>query len=144
MLLLLAAMLMLQAPPACADAASCRAEAEAAAARGEFETFHDLAWRAVQKGRPNDPALMLLLARAQALSGRPDDALVMLGRLADLHAPLDLALHDFDRVRLRPGWAAFESRVTGKPAPDAPGAPAGDAPRAPGAPAGDAPRAPGA
>src|SRR4029453_12899702 len=108
MLLLLAAMLMLQSPSACADAASCRADAEAAAARGEFETFHDLAWRAVQKGRPNDPALMLLLARAQALSGRPDDAIVMLGRLADLHAPIDLAVHDFDRVRLRPGWAGLE------------------------------------
>jgi hypothetical protein len=66
---------------------------------------------------------MLLLARAQALSGRPEDALVMLGRLADLHAPIDLALQDFEHVRLRPGWAALESRVTGTPAPPAPPAP---------------------
>jgi hypothetical protein len=126
MSLFLAVLLALQAPVSCADAASCRADAEAAAARGEFEAFHDLAWRAVQKGRPNDPALLLVLARAQALSGRPDDALVMLGRLADLHAPLDLALRDFDHVRVRPGWAALEARVTGAPAaPEAlaPGAP---------------------
>lgn len=135
-------LLALQTPPACADAVSCRADAEAAAERGEFEAFHDLAWRAMQKGRPNDPALMFLLARAQALSNRPEDAIVMLGRLVDLHAPVDLALRDFDRVRLRPGWAALESRVTGVPAPGAaaPEAPAPSAPPAPLAP--DAPRSP--
>src|SRR5262245_37142714 len=109
--LVLAVLLALQAPPPCPDAAACRAEADAAAARGAFETFHDLAWRAVQKGRPNDPALMFLLARAQALSGRPEDALVMLGRLVDMHAAVDLTIPDFDRVRQRPGWAALESRV---------------------------------
>src|SRR5262245_3386695 len=134
MLLRLAAFLTVQAP-SCPDAASCRAEAEAAANRGEFETFHDLAWRAVQKSRPNDPALMFLLARAQALSGRPDDAIVMLGRLADLHAPVDLALHDFDRARLRPGWAALESRVAGGLVQTAPAQTLELlAPRAPGAP----------
>jgi len=133
MLLLLAAILALQAPLSCPDAAACRTEAEAAAARGAFETFHDLAWRAVQKGRPNDPALMLLVARAQALSGRPEDALVMLGRLADMRAPIDLTLPEFDRVRQRPGWAALESRVTGAPAPAA-ASPAPAAPRAPDAP----------
>jgi len=148
-LLLLAVFLLVQGPPTCADAASCRAEAEAAASRGEFEAFHDLAWRAVQKGRPNDPALMLLLARAQVLSGRPEDAIVMLGRLADLHAPIDLTLPDFDRARLRPSWAALESKVTGAPAPSvpapapsAPDAPAPRAPVAPDAPRTDAPRAP--
>jgi hypothetical protein len=135
--LVLVLFLALQAPSSCADAAACRAEAEAAAARGEFETFHDLAWRAMQKGRPNDPALMVLLARAQALSGRPEDALVMLGRLADLRATVDLAHPDFDRVRLRPGWPALESRFGVASSGPAPGAPL--APRAPGAPASDAP-----
>src|SRR3954471_19450326 len=115
MLLLLAAVLALQTPLSCADAAACRAEAEAAAARGEFETFHDLAWRTMQKGRPNDPALMLLLARAQSLSGRPGDALVMLGRLADMLAVVDTALPDFARVRQLPGWAAVETRLHGTP-----------------------------
>ena len=47
----------------------------AAADRREYERFHDLSWRAVQLGPRNDPALMSMLARAQALSGRPHDAL---------------------------------------------------------------------
>ena len=133
-------LLALQAPPSCADAAACRTEAEAAAARGEFEMFHDLAWRALQKGRPNDPALMFLLARAQALSGRPDDAIVMLGRLVDMHAQVDLALPDFDRTRLRPGWAGLEARLRPAPRPgDTPAPSPAPAPSAatatPGAPA---------
>ena len=70
--------------PTCPDVGACRQAALDAAARGDFETFHDLAWRAAQKGRPNDPELMYLLARAQSLSGRPGDALVMLRRLAQL------------------------------------------------------------
>jgi hypothetical protein len=129
---------LLQAPPAtCLDAADCRAQAQAAAARGDFEVFHDLAWRAVQKGRPNDPELMLLLARAQALSGRPGDAIVMLGRVADL-GPLPegtAASDDFRTVRLLPGWPALEARLAGKPAPaEAPSAPSAPAPLAPSTP----------
>src|SRR5688500_9738972 len=61
----------------------CRQLALDARARGEYERFHDLAWRTVQTGPANDAALMYLLARAQSLSGRPHDALVMLRRLAD-------------------------------------------------------------
>src|SRR5687768_14809710 len=70
-----------QSPPAgvdCKEWTACRALALAAADRGEYETFHDLAWRAIQIGPARDPALMQLLARAQSLSGRPHDALVML------------------------------------------------------------------
>ncbi|MEZ5288579.1 MAG: hypothetical protein R2712_27985 [Vicinamibacterales bacterium] len=40
---------------------------------GAFERAHDRAWRAVQQGPKDDPALLFLLARAQALSGRPED-----------------------------------------------------------------------
>src|SRR5262249_12279970 len=78
--LLFALVFLLQtAPgPTCADAAECRAQAESAAARADYESFHDLAWRAVQKGKRNDTDLMFLLARAQSLSGRPVDARVML------------------------------------------------------------------
>src|SRR4051812_12459044 len=79
-----------QSSPGCADSADCRRQAVDASTRGDYELAHDLAWRAVQKGKPNDPDLMLVLARAQALSGRPGDALVMLGRLADLHQPIDV------------------------------------------------------
>ncbi|HWJ55731.1 MAG TPA: hypothetical protein VNR90_05920 [Vicinamibacterales bacterium] len=111
--LLFAVLLALQAPSTCPDVPSCRAEAEAAAARGDYEAFHDLAWRTAQKGKPNDPALMFLLARAQSMSGRPDDALVMLQRLAGMHAAIDLTLPDFERVRRLPGWADLSARVSG-------------------------------
>jgi hypothetical protein len=94
----------------CADVSACRQAAVEAATRGDFEAFHDLAWRAAQKGRPNDPELMYLLARAQSLSGRPGDALVMLRRLAQLGVPSDARDNqDFERVRRLPGWADLEA-----------------------------------
>ena len=63
---------------ACSGVAECRAQTEAAIAQGDFERAHDLAWRTVQQGPRNDRSLMFLLARTQALSNRPDDALVMI------------------------------------------------------------------
>jgi hypothetical protein len=103
----------------CADAAECRAKALEAASRSDYEQFHDFAWRAVQKGPPRDPELMYLLARAQAMSGRPGDALVMLRRLAEKRVPNDAATNeDFSRVRELPGWADVEALSGGvKPAP---------------------------
>jgi hypothetical protein len=87
----------------------CRQLALDAAGRQDYEVFHDLAWRAVQTGPKNDPALMELLARAQSLSGRPGDALVMLQRLAQMGVRTDAATNeDFRRVRALPGWAEFE------------------------------------
>ena len=114
-------------PSRCGSWQECRRLAEDAAARQEFEAFHDLAWRAVQAGPKNDPELMYLLARAQSLSGRPDDALVMLRRLAALGVPNDAATHDdFRRVRALPRWSEFESEAgapgaapTGAPPPPA-------------------------
>ena len=98
--LLFALLLVVQAPAACADAAACRADAEAAAARGEFETFHDLAWRTIQTGNAKDPELLYLLARAQSLSGRPHDALVVLQRLVTMGVATDAATNDdFKRTR---------------------------------------------
>src|SRR5688500_14857272 len=83
--LLLHSMLLLAQPrAACEDVTSCRAAALEAAQRKDYEVFHDLAWRAVQKGPRNDSGLMLMLARAQSLSGRPGDSLVMLRRLAEM------------------------------------------------------------
>jgi hypothetical protein len=110
-------------PPAsavCREWHECQGLALAAADRGEYELFHDLAWRAVQTGPRNDLSLMYLLARAQSLSGRVHDALVMLGRLADAgELPADaMTSDDFKRVRLLPGWPDFEARTT-RP-PDAP------------------------
>ena len=78
--------------------------------RGAFETFHDLAWRAVQTGQPNDPDLMYLLARAQALSGRRRDALIVLRRLAEAGAVNDAATEpDLRRVRELPGWGEVQA-----------------------------------
>src|SRR5258705_4919157 len=89
----------------CSEWRDCRQLALAAADRGDYETFHDLAWRAVQTGPPKDPTLMYLLARAQALSGRPHDALIMLQRLSEMGVPSDAATSDdFVRTRQLPGW----------------------------------------
>lgn len=117
---LVAALLLVppdQDRPDCATWAECREEALAARSSGEHERFHDLAWRAVQKGKANDPELMLLLARAQSLSGRPHDALVMLQRLAGLGVRAGAAAtdDDFRRVRALDGWAVLERRWASSP-----------------------------
>jgi hypothetical protein len=93
---------------------ACREAALAAAGRQDFEAFHDLAWRAAQKSRPNDPELMYLLARAQSLSGRPGDAMVMLRRLAQMGVATDAKTNeDFRRVRDLPGWPDLEALIDG-------------------------------
>jgi hypothetical protein len=116
--------------PSAARAAECREWRQCsqlaldAHMRGEYETFHDLAWRTVQTGPARDPALMFLLARAQSLSGRPRDALVMLGRLADMNVATDAATSDdFRAVRALPEWTQLEARLTTgvPPTPGAPG-----------------------
>jgi hypothetical protein len=112
LLLLHSLWLLAEQPPSCADLASCRQAALEAAARQDFEAFHDLAWRTAQKGRPNDPELMYLLARAQSLSGRPGDALVMLRRLAEMGVATDAReSEDFRRVRALPGWIDVEALI---------------------------------
>jgi hypothetical protein len=132
---LLALLLVLQTTAACADVADCRAQAQAAAARGDYEIFHDLAWRAVQKGPRNDTDLMNLLARAMALSGRYGDALVMLGRIADLGGQTDAPTSpDFALVRQLKEWPALEAKLAGRPAPEA-STPAASAPAATAVPA---------
>lgn len=100
------------AAPECREWQECRQLALDAAGRGDYEAFHDLAWRAVQTGPAGDTSLMVLLARAQSLSGRPSDALVMLQRLADKGIVTDAATNDdFQRVRRLSGWAAFAARL---------------------------------
>ena len=96
--------------PECHEWQACRQLALDARARGQYERFHDLAWRTVQTGPANDPALMYLLARAQSLSGRPRDALLMLRRLADRGIVPDAATEeDLDRARRLPGWRDVEA-----------------------------------
>src|SRR5262249_48249668 len=92
--------------PDCRDWQTCRQLALEAADRKEYDVFHDLAWKTVQLGPKNDPALMTMLARAQSLSGRPLDSLVMLQRLLAMGVVTDAATNDdFERVRALPGWA---------------------------------------
>ncbi len=127
--------------PLCAGVAECRALTEAAISQGDFESAHDLAWRTVQQGPRNDRSLMFLLARTQALSNRPDDALVMVRRIAELGTVVDVRTGEFARMRELPGWPAVEAVVAAvanpaiEPAPLAPEAPkARVAPEAPLAP----------
>jgi len=138
--LLFALVFLLQAASGstCADVADCRAQADAAAARGDYETFHDLAWRTVQKGKRNDPDLMFLLARAQAMSGRPDDALVMLERIVALGGKPDVSTNpDFARVRQLARWPEVASKFD----PGGAAGPAAGAPGVPSAPPAPAPSA---
>lgn len=89
----------------CGEWTECRRLALEAAERKEYELFHDLAWRAVQLGPKNDPAMLFLLARAQSLSGRPHDALVMLRRIASSGAAREaLTSPEFERVRALKDW----------------------------------------
>jgi hypothetical protein len=92
-------------PLSCRTWQDCRQLALDAAERSDYQQFHDLAWRAVQAGPAKDPALMYLLARAQCLSGRPHDALVMLRRLADAGVATDADTNDdFRLTRELPAW----------------------------------------
>ena len=96
----------------CREWKECQQQALAAAERQDYNAFHDLAWRTLQLGPKNDPANMTMLARAQSLSGRPGDALVMLQRLAAMGVVTDAATNnDFERVRALPGWAELEAKT---------------------------------
>ena len=120
MILTLLFVLTAQSPNPCADAAGCRALAIEAQQRQDYEAFHDLAWAAYRKGKSNDPELMLLVARAQSLSGRPGDALVMLERLAAAGGHADAATSDdFARVRALPRWPEVAPKFGGDSAPSA-------------------------
>ena len=105
----------------CQEWKDCQQQALAAADRQDYNAFHDLAWRTLQLGPRNDPANMTMLARAQSLSGRPGDALVMLQRLASMGIATDAATsNDFERVRALPGWAELEAKISGSsPSPAA-------------------------
>jgi hypothetical protein len=120
----------------CREPQACSERALEARERGAYETFHDLAWRAVQTSRPDDPAVLYLLARAQALSGRRRDAAITLRRLAEAGVPNDAATHeDFRRVRELPEWPYIQTlaaRITppSTPVVAAPPAPAAAPPPA--------------
>jgi hypothetical protein len=106
--------------PACREWRECQQLALDAAERRDYETFHDLAWRTVQLGPRQDPALMLMLARAQCLSGRPHDALVMLQRIAKSGVAAEaITSEDFKRTRDLPEWPEVQALIEGTPPPPA-------------------------
>ena len=71
---------------------------------------------------------MYMLARAQSLSGRPHDALVMLLRLADRGYTTDAAVNeDFAAVRRLPQWPDLAARLRDMSPPPAPDAAPGEA-----------------
>lgn len=113
------------APPSrgeCRDVADCRQRAVDAAERKDYEAFHDFAWRAAQKGPPGEPSLLFLVARAQSLSGRPHDALVMLRRLAAQAVAREaVTSEDFTRVRALAAWPEVEAMIAAGPKDPAPG-----------------------
>src|SRR5688572_7310474 len=124
--------------PDCREPQECRELALEARGRGAYEAFHDLAWRAMQTGQPNDPDLMYLLARAQALSGRRRDAVIMLRRLAESGFAIDATDEDFRRVRELGDWqyvVALANRPRSVAATPAPAPAAARAPAAAPAPA---------
>jgi hypothetical protein len=92
----------------CTSSERCRALTLEAIERRDYEGAHDFAWRTIQTSpkRDRDTAAMSLLARAQSLSGRGYDALIMLQRLADAGVIVDDAdtSDDFRRVRDYPEW----------------------------------------
>jgi hypothetical protein len=102
-----------QLEPSCTSTAVCQQMALDAADRQDYEAFHTLAWRAIQTGPRDDARLMALLARAQSLSGRPHDALVMLRRLAQRGVAVSEAetSDDFRRVRALAGWPAVHEAM---------------------------------
>jgi len=129
----------------CSTVEDCRAQALEAQQRQDYEAFHDLAWATYRKGKSNDPELMLLVARAQSLSGRPGDALVMLERLAAAGGHADAATSDdFARVRALPRWPEVAEKFGGDsaasaknpaPSPSVPAPPAKDPAPSPSVPA---------
>ena len=96
----------------CTSWQACRDQVEAALAGESYERALDLAWRTMQRGPKDDPALMFLLARTQAMAGRPQDALVMVRRLAERGVATEALTHpDLTRARELAGWEDVELLV---------------------------------
>jgi hypothetical protein len=109
--LLVSGLLGMQSPATCVSADECRRLTLEAIDARQYERAHDLAWLAYQKGARQDPITLTLLARAQSLSGRADDAFVMLRRLSEAGISVD-DVHtsdDFARVRTHPGWPVLQA-----------------------------------
>jgi hypothetical protein len=100
LLVLLPTLADAQDRPLCHDWTECRQFAVKAYSDGDYESFYDFARRSLAAGPPRDAKLMLLLARAESLTGRVDDAKRTLERLARMGVKVDVAGNeDFKNVR---------------------------------------------
>jgi len=86
--------------PLCHDWTECRQFALKAYADHDYDALHDFARRSLAAGPPRDAKLLLLLARAESLTGRVDDARRTLERLARMGVKVDIASNnDFTNLR---------------------------------------------
>ncbi len=99
-LALLPSVAVAQDRPLCHDWTECRQFALKAYTDGDYEAFYDFARRSLAAGPPRDAKLLLLLARAESLTGRVDDARRTLERLARMGVKVDIAGNDdFENLR---------------------------------------------
>ena len=86
--------------PLCHDWTECRQFALKAYTDHDYDAFYDFARRSLAAGPPRDAKLLLILARAESLNGRVDDARRTLERLAKMGVKVDIAGHDdFENLR---------------------------------------------
>jgi hypothetical protein len=116
-----------QERPLCHDWTECRQFALKAYADHDYDSFHDFARRSLAAGPPRDAKLLLLLARAESLTGRVDDARRTLERLARMGVKVDIASND-DFRSLRAAGPAESAGSTEPVEPARPGVSAPDAP----------------
>jgi hypothetical protein len=133
-LVLVSSVVSAQERPLCHDWMECRQFAVKAYADGDYESFYDFARRSLAAGPPRDAKLLLLVARAESLTGRVDDAKRTLERLARMGVKVDVAGNDdFKNVRVAEPASSSAAAVADKPAEAvaSPVAPTSSAPAAP-------------
>jgi hypothetical protein len=114
-----ASLALAQDRPLCHDWTECRQFALKAYTEGDYEAFYDFARRSLAAGPPRDAKLMLLLARAESLTGRVDDARRTLERLARMGVKVDIAGND-DFGNLRAAGPAGSTSAAGAASVDKP------------------------
>jgi len=108
--------------PLCHDWTECRQFALKAYADHDYDAFHDFARRSLAAGPPRDAKLLLLLARAESLTGRVDDARRTLERLARMGVKVDIASNN-DFTNLRAAGPAESTSAANAATVDKPNAP---------------------
>ena len=111
--------------PLCHAWTECRQFALKAYADHDYDAFYDFARRSLAAGPPRDAKLLLILARAESLTARVDDARRTLERLAKMGVKVDIAGND-DFSNLRAAGLAGSTSAAGAASPSAALAATGD------------------